>query len=193
MSGHSARSEERLGGGIGVEVGERIRKERTARGMSLDQLAKRVGVSKMTLHRVETGKTSPSIALLGDIADALEKSLTRLIEDEQEGFLRIVRKEEQFTFNEGAIMARILFPRQRVKTDEGTLAINYVECDRGGQIETHRNQGIEWVVQLAGTSIFIYDGQEYIAREGDVFFYDGRRPHSVKYSENNKFVLISFK
>lgn len=176
-----------------MKIGERIRKERTQRGMSLDDMAKKVGVSKMTLHRVETGKSSPSIALLGDIADALDKSLTKLIEDERPGFVRIVRKKEQYTFNDEPISARVLFPRQRVESDEGTIAINYVECDSGGEIETHTNQGMEWVVQLSGQSTFTYDGEEHIAYEGDVFFYDGRRPHSVKYSGNNRFILISFK
>jgi quercetin dioxygenase-like cupin family protein len=90
-------------------------------------------------------------------------------------------------------MARILFPRQRIKAEHGTMAINYVECKSGGKIETHRNQGMEFVFQLSGTSVFNYDGTEYTARPGDVFFYDGRRPHSVEYRGNNKFILISFK
>lgn len=176
-----------------MQIGERIRKERTARGLSLAQLAKMVGVSKMTLHRVETGKTSPSIALLGDLAQALEKSLTGLLEDETQGFIQILAKKEQFTFNDGQLKARILFPRQRIKAENGTMAINYVECKSGGKIEAHRNQGMEFVFQLSGTSVFNYDGKEYIARPGDVFFYDGRRPHSVEYRGDNKFILISFK
>lgn len=176
-----------------MDIAQRIRKERTAQGMSLDRLAKMVGVSKMTLHRVETGKTSPSIALLADIANALEKSLTGLIEDAPRGFVRITRKAEQGIFNEGQIMGRLLFPRQRVKTDEGSIAISYVECASGGQIETHTHKGFEWVVQLNGTSVFVYEGKDYTAYEGDVFFYDGRRPHSVRYSEDNRFILISFK
>ena len=125
-----------------MHIGERIRKERTARGLSLAQLATKVGVSKMTLHRVETGKTSPSIALLGDLAQALEKSLTGLLEDEMPGFIQIVTKKEQSTFNDGQLLARILFPRQRIKAEHGTLAINYVECKSGGKIEAHKNN---WV------------------------------------------------
>jgi transcriptional regulator with XRE-family HTH domain len=176
-----------------MQIGDRIRKERTTRGLSLAQLAKLVGVSKMTLHRVETGKTSPSIALLGDLAQALEKSLTGLLEDETSGFIQIVTKKEQFTFNEGQVTARILLPRQRIKSENGTLAVNYVECTSGGKIESHRNQGMEFVFQFSGTSVFNYDGKEYTARPGDVFFYDGRRLHSVEYRGNNKFILISFK
>ena len=45
-----------------MELGQRIRNERKMMNMTLEKLAKKVGISKMTLHRIETGKTSPSIA-----------------------------------------------------------------------------------------------------------------------------------
>lgn len=173
-------------------LGERIRRERRAKGMGLAQMARLVGVSKMTLHRVETGKTSPSIALLGDIAQALEKPLVGLIQEEPQKFLRIKRKKEQPAFNEGLLKGRVLLERQKIRAEEGTMAVHYVEAKPGSKVDLHSNDGYELVLHLSGQTSFVYDGKEYTAGPGDLFFYDGRHPHSCLYN-GSKFILISFK
>ncbi len=172
-------------------IGERIRKEREARGMSLAHMAQLVGASKMTLHRVETGKTSPSIALLGEIAQALDKTLTGLIQEEAPGFLSIARRKEQARFDEGQLKGRVVLPRQKVRIENDTVAIHYVETQPGSKVDAHCNEGFELVLTLSGKTTFVYDGREYTSGPGDMFFYDGRRPHSCVY-HGSKFILISF-
>jgi transcriptional regulator with XRE-family HTH domain len=175
-----------------MKIGEKIRKERNLLKMTLEQLAQKVGISKMTLHRIETGKTSPSIAVLGDISQALQKPISSFI-DEDHGFIRIIRKKEQFTLESGNLRSKILSPRGSINVENGNFAINYVEAKNGTELKVHKNKGLEWVFQISGKSAFYYDKKKYIANTGDVFFYDGRRPHAVKYYGKNKFVLISFK
>jgi transcriptional regulator with XRE-family HTH domain len=175
-----------------MEIGEKIRHERNLLSMTLEQLAKKVGISKMTLHRIETGKTSPSIATLGDISQVLQKPISSFI-DEENGFIRIIRKKEQFTLASNSLRSRILSPRGSINVPNGSLAINYVEAKGGTELKVHKNKGFEWVFQISGKSVFYYDKKKYISNPGDVFFYDGRRPHAVKYYGKNKFVLISFK
>lgn len=176
-----------------MDLGQKIRDERKRANMTLEHLAQKVGVSKMTLHRIETGKTSPSIACLGDIAQALQKPLRSFIE-EDEGFLKITRKKDQFSFENRNLRARNIFPRGSLSSaNPAGMAINYVEAKDGAEVETHTNKGFEWVFQISGKSIVHYDDKKYIAEAGDVFFYDGRRPHSVRYQGRNKFLLISFK
>ena len=155
-----------------MEIGEKIRYERNLLKMTLEELAKKVGISKMTLHRIETGKTSPSIATLGDISQVLQKPISSFI-DEENGFVRIIRKKWQFTLVSNNLRSRILSPRGSINVPNGNLAINYVEAKGGTELKVHKNK--------------------YISNPGDVFFYDGRRPHAVKYYGKNKFVLISFK
>ena len=52
---------------LNLKVGPKIRAERKHLGLSLEAPAQKVGVSKMTLQRIETGSTSPSIVVLGSI------------------------------------------------------------------------------------------------------------------------------
>lgn len=176
-----------------MDIGQKVRDERKKMKMTLEHLAKKVGISKMTLHRIETGKTSPSIACLGDIAQALRRPLTSFI-DEDRGFIKITRKKDQFSFDNDKLKARNILPRGSISPENlGSIAVNYVEAKDGAGIETHTNKGFEWVFHISGKTILYYDSKKYVSHPGDVFFYDGRRPHSVKYYGKNKFLLISFK
>jgi transcriptional regulator with XRE-family HTH domain/quercetin dioxygenase-like cupin family protein len=56
-------------------VGERIREERTRRGVSLRGLARDVGVSPSLISQIETGKCQPSVGTLYAITTALGISI----------------------------------------------------------------------------------------------------------------------
>src|SRR2546430_15021256 len=58
----------------------RLRGLREARGWSLDELAARTHLSAATISRVETGKRSLSLDLLGVLADALQIDLRTLVD-----------------------------------------------------------------------------------------------------------------
>jgi transcriptional regulator with XRE-family HTH domain len=178
-----------------VKIGEKIRKERKLAQLTIETLAQKIGVSKMTVQRIETGKTSPSIAVLGDIAQTLRKPITTLInESESSGYIKIVRMKEQFVLAGDKLTSRILCPRGSLSIPESeSMAVYYVEVKEGTELEGHRNKGYEWVFQLSGTTEFSYHKKKYICNEGDVFFYDGTRVHSARYLGDNKFFLISFK
>ena len=46
-----------------MAVGDRIRALRKRVGLSMKQLAEKVGVGYLTIYRIETGTVSPSVAL----------------------------------------------------------------------------------------------------------------------------------
>ena len=57
-------------------VGAQIRALRTALGMTLSDLAAAAGLSPGMLSKVETGQTSPSLATLTSLANALQVPVT---------------------------------------------------------------------------------------------------------------------
>lgn len=67
----------------GQQIGERIRKYRLARGITIDGLAKSAGITKGFLSKLETGKKSPAIGTLGNIADALNLEVSMLVRPDQ--------------------------------------------------------------------------------------------------------------
>jgi transcriptional regulator with XRE-family HTH domain len=62
-----------------LDLGARLRAERLRQGMSLREMARRVGVSASALSQIETGKAQPSVSKLFDIVNLLETSLDGLL------------------------------------------------------------------------------------------------------------------
>src|ERR1700734_859003 len=68
---------------LNVNVGSRIRRERQHQGLSLRELARRVGVSASMLSQVETGRTRPSVSTIYAIATELGLSIDALLSDRE--------------------------------------------------------------------------------------------------------------
>lgn len=66
-------------------LGARIKGLRQSRGLTLDQLAARSGVSRAMISRVERGESSPTAALLDRLCAGLGVLLSALFRDEAQG------------------------------------------------------------------------------------------------------------
>jgi transcriptional regulator with XRE-family HTH domain len=62
-------------------VGRNIKHIRLARGLSLDDLAKRANLSKPGLWAIEEGKTSPTFTSIDKVARALGMSASTLVSE----------------------------------------------------------------------------------------------------------------
>lgn len=65
---------------ISVYVGQRIRKSRKGKGLTIDEFAKRINKSKATVSKYENGSIALDIETLLDIAEALEMDVKSLID-----------------------------------------------------------------------------------------------------------------
>ena len=69
----------------------RLWEMRTAKGLTLMELAKKSGIGKSTLNNIENGKVSPTLFQLETIAIALEVRITDLFESEyKENYYRMM-------------------------------------------------------------------------------------------------------
>ena len=64
-----------------MTISQRIKKRRKALGLTQEQLANRVGTTRIYITYVETGVKVPSLAMLKTIAAALECKAGDLIDD----------------------------------------------------------------------------------------------------------------
>lgn len=97
---------------LSIVVGENLRQLRRKHGLSLEQLAQRSGVSRAMLGQIETGKSAPTINLLGRIAEALKVSVQSLISNAGLGGTVIVPRDRAtiVTSSDGGFACRALFP-----------------------------------------------------------------------------------
>ncbi|HEX4248013.1 MAG TPA: TetR family transcriptional regulator [Pseudonocardia sp.] len=75
----TGRSAVRDGRAIGGP-GHTVRQSRLATGLSLRELARRIGVSAATLHAIETGKTELAVSRLREIAEVLDIAPAQLLD-----------------------------------------------------------------------------------------------------------------
>jgi transcriptional regulator with XRE-family HTH domain len=65
-------------------LGEKLRALRRKNGLSYRQLAAELGVTHVNLISIESGRSFPSLALLGKIADFFDVSYDELLDDDVE-------------------------------------------------------------------------------------------------------------
>ncbi len=92
-----------------MEIGNRIREIRKKQGMSMKELAGKVGVSYLTIQRIETGEVSPSVAVLSDIACSLNYPITGFF-DRTMG-LRLIKSNDQPEIESSTLLLKLLVPK----------------------------------------------------------------------------------
>lgn len=78
---------------LATTISNRIREFRQSRGMTQEDLAGAAEKSRVTIYKLEAGRSKPSLATLGILAQALGVSLADLLREdetgtEREAFLR---------------------------------------------------------------------------------------------------------
>jgi transcriptional regulator with XRE-family HTH domain len=165
-------------------IGARIRSERNRLGLSLEALAKKVGISKMTLQRIETGSTSPSVIILTDISFHLKQPIEALIK-EGEPKVVVVKKGDQSTIFDPESRIRILAPKGLIAD---RLTVTYAELEAGDVIDLHQNRGFEWAFLIEGKAVVRVGTKDYDVEEGDTIFYDAHFPHSIRVYDKIRYV-----
>jgi transcriptional regulator with XRE-family HTH domain len=86
---------EALSIGLNERIALRVRDLRAARGLSLDALARRCGVSRSMISLIERGRTSPTAVVLDKLAAGLDVSTASLFDDPQPRSGAVARGADQ--------------------------------------------------------------------------------------------------
>ena len=152
-----------------IDVGKRVREIRRNAGLSMKELAGKVGVSILTIQRVETGKVSPSVALLSEIAYHLNYPLTSLV---AEGKPVIhIKGSQQPVIESRNFKMKILAHKGAL---DGNLSVALGKAEKGEFISKHKNEGLELTYMIKGKNVFRYGKEKYELHEGDLLYHDGK-------------------
>ena len=97
-----------------------LREARRARGLSLDAVAKLSGVSRSMVSQIERGESSPTVATLWNLTQALQVDFAGLIEGKTAPGIEIIRADTAPTINGRGqgVRIRILSPAEAVGENE---------------------------------------------------------------------------
>ena len=167
-------------------LGNRIRQARKRSGLTMNQLAELAGVSYLTIYRIETGKVSPSVSLLTEIAHHLNEPITKFFE-KGENRLTLIRAENQPQIESQKLSVKLLAPRGLINN---SLSVSLGQAGKGEFVGKHITEGYEISYIISGECVFKHGKKEYRMKKGDLVYFDGRVPHSVVALESLEFLLI---
>ena len=166
-----------------MDIGTRLQEIRKAQGLSQRELAARAGLTNGTISLIEQNKTSPSVASLKRLLDAIPMSIAEFfatIEDESSP--RIFFKADELTevSPQGAMAGVSL--RQLGNAATHSLQIldeTYPEgADTGPELLSH--EGEEAGIVVEGEIEVTVGDQVSVLRPGDGYLFDSRTPHRFR-------------
>lgn len=158
-------------------IGERIKKLRTAKGMTLKEMVEYTGLSIGYLSNLERNATSPTLGALANICDALDTNLVDLLSVRVQNHMILHRDE----------MRHQDFPQQlmtadRIEFDGSRMGAQFVTIQPGepGETTFWRHSYAEIGTVLRGSMTVMLDGAEYHLRPGDSIAVEAKRKHSLR-------------
>ena len=161
-------------------LGLKMRQIRKVRGLSLQSVARKAGVSIGLVSQIERGLTSPSIRSLRQLGAALDIPVERFFGDGEEavvdggGIVVHPRNRRVLNLSGKGIIKELLTPK--IST---TLELMIVSVEPGGSSGTdyYDHEGEEAGLVLSGKVELWVDNKNFIIEEGDSFHFPSATPH----------------
>jgi len=159
-----------------LELGPHLRSLRTARGLTLRELAQRAGVTESFLSQAERGVATPSIASVRRIARGLGLSIADLFAEVEPAGL-VVRASERRRITYPGLGAVDEF-LTRGKGGRLQVIMSTVEPGGGTGEEPYTHESDEEVLIVLEGALDLWVGDERFHLEaGDAITYSSRVPH----------------
>ena len=169
-----------------MEFGQRIKEIRIKKKFTLEELAKRTGVSASFLSQVERGIVYPSVESLKRVAIALQVKLDYFFKEEKVSHKTIVKrnKRERFFLKDSNAFVEILTSSGIEVLMEPLVFTLQPKGHTGKQLNVH--EGEEFGLVLEG-KIKVQIGKEfYTLEQGDSISFDSMFPHKFRNIGNGK-------
>lgn len=150
------------------QVGTRLERIRTQRGLTLVDVATATGISKSTMSRLENGQRRPTLELLLALSHTYRVSLDDLVAAPEEGDPRLRLKP-------GLVKGRTVIPLTR--QPGGQQAWKIIVPSDLSTPEPRTHDGHEWIYVLSGRLRLILGDQDRVLGPGEVASFDTAVPH----------------
>jgi transcriptional regulator with XRE-family HTH domain len=161
-----------------MKIGKKLKELRLQKKLSLEQLAKKVGLTRSFLSQVEKDKTSPSIASLIKILSALNVKMADFFQavDKTKGI--VLRKDQKKFFYDQK--SKIKLASLSTGFSNPKMEPFYAEMEPGSSSEFMSSEGQTFCFILTGTIELTLEEETYVLKRGDSVYFDSSVPHQWK-------------
>jgi DNA-binding transcriptional MerR regulator/quercetin dioxygenase-like cupin family protein len=157
------------GGGIGL----RLRNLRARRGLSLASVAQAVGISVGFLSAIERAQMSASVGTLRKLARFYKTNILDFFDPSQAN-PHLVRPERRKVLEAGPGVRMELLAWGNAVMEPHLFRI----APRAGSGDSYSHEGEEFLFVLRGELKIALDGEEYLLKRGDSFYFESATPHT---------------
>jgi transcriptional regulator with XRE-family HTH domain len=179
----------------GVEdIGERVRKIREAKGLSLDEISKLTGFTVEFLAGIEKNEIQPQLGTVIKLSKALDSAFGRLVSGVGEKLYSITRKDERRAVSRSTSQKgkkriysyKSLAPDVKGRHMEALIV--QLEEDPAGEISVH--EGEEFVFVLSGEVVLEIGEDKFELEPGDSAYYLSTTAHHIA-AKSGKATIIA--
>jgi transcriptional regulator with XRE-family HTH domain len=177
-----------------LDIGKRLQAIRKSNGLSQRELASRAGLTNGTVSLIEQNKTSPSVASLKSLLDAIPMSIAEFFANiEQEQQTKYFYGPDEFIEIAPQSDGSTVSLRQLGNATSHTLQIldeiYPPNADTGPEFLTHA--GEEAGIVAEGEIEITVADQVKVLRAGDGYLFDSRLPHRFRNVSDGTCRIIS--
>jgi transcriptional regulator with XRE-family HTH domain len=179
-----------------VKVGERVRRVRESRGLSLQDISLRTDIDVSMLKQIEEGALAPPLGTIIKLAKALEMKIGYFISGEEDRAYTIVRRDDRKVVSRyDSKRAKYygyeyesLAPHKKDRHMEPFLVtLEPAETEE----ERSAHDGQEFIFVLEGNMEVRLGEEIHVLEPGDTIYYDSTIPHLVKCHGNKTTKILA--
>ncbi|MEM7195439.1 MAG: XRE family transcriptional regulator [Pseudomonadota bacterium] len=163
-----------------LAIGRQVKSFRQNQGITVSDLARLADVSIGMLSKVENGQTSPSLATLSRLANALSvpvTSLFRMYEDVIEA--SFVASGQGLTIQRQGTRAGHQYQLLGHSSNHHTNMEPYIVTitEESDVFPLFQHEGVEFIHVLEGRVRYRHANKTYVLSQGDSLYFDSSAPH----------------
>ncbi|MDQ0108125.1 transcriptional regulator with XRE-family HTH domain [Chitinophaga terrae (ex Kim and Jung 2007)] len=179
-----------------MQISNKIKEKRKAKGITIQELADRAEVSKGLISQIENNRTVPSLLVLINIIKALQLDMNEFFNeiDQQQANSRVIIKQRAAyqAFEKepakGFVYKRIL--TRNVK--KLPVDIVLLELKKGAShTQVVKTDAYEYKYIIKGKVEYLIDNETYTLEEGDSLFFDGRLGYQPRNTGNENAQILA--
>ncbi|MFP5068686.1 helix-turn-helix domain-containing protein [Pseudonocardia nantongensis] len=169
-----------LEGALATAIAERVRGFRRQNGWTIGRLAERCGLSKGMLSKIENAQTSPSLATLARLSEALAVPVTAFFRglSEEQDVLHVKAGAGLDIQHRGSGAGHRYQTLGAMRAPHDSLEPMLVTLtERSDAFPLYQHAGTELIFMISGKMEYCYGGRRYLLEPGDTMQFVGEVMH----------------
>ncbi len=159
-------------------LGARVRELRRGRGLTLEEIAERSGVSRAMISKLERGEKNPTLVVAAKLAEGFGVTLSQLVGMEERREVVVVPRDRRMVMRDPDTG----FERQLLSPSFGGRGVEFIrnvipEGSTSGEFPPHRRGVEEYIVVDKGRLKAVIGGEEPVLEEGDAMYFEADVTH----------------